>query len=230
MPKRIPLDTEVIVSTYRRLGSKQKVAAELGVSWQSVAKHLNQFAGICPECWKPKEDTSKKFCTSCRKKHSDNSKTKRERKKRHGICIMCNEPIDPTSKAHCAKHKDMAREAGYRWRKNNPQRSKYLRDKRAHRNKDGSVNRHIIFERDSHSCLICGSQERLEIHHIDEDHYNNIPENMDTLCFMCHRAITFILKASNVSSLLIYFSKRYPDLLYEAAAKEAVNGNSKTWA
>lgn len=35
-------------------------------------------------------------------------------------------------------------------------------------------------------CSNCGVNENLGIHHIDGDHYNNTPENLDVLCVSCH--------------------------------------------
>lgn len=37
------------------------------------------------------------------------------------------------------------------------------------------------------SCNRCGSTENLVVHHIDENRYNNIDENLETLCRRCHQ-------------------------------------------
>lgn len=36
-------------------------------------------------------------------------------------------------------------------------------------------------------CETCGSVRALHVHHIDEDHTNNAPSNLRTLCASCHR-------------------------------------------
>ena len=36
-------------------------------------------------------------------------------------------------------------------------------------------------------CEECGTKESLEIHHIDRDRSNNSYENLELLCFDCHR-------------------------------------------
>lgn len=37
------------------------------------------------------------------------------------------------------------------------------------------------------SCSVCGVQGRLHVHHLDWDHFNNAPSNLQTLCPSCHR-------------------------------------------
>ena len=210
MPKRTVADTDKIVEAYKRLGSKQKVRKELGLSWGTVAKHLNQFANICPRCWRPNDSPGKRFCSLCRKSIAKARAEKRDERRKIGLCICCNNPIEPPSVAFCSRHRQMANDAGKRWRLNNPKLNRIYHLKRKHRSGDGSVNSHTIYTRDGFACVICGSGLRLEVHHIDRNHSNNILENMDTLCFHCHRAITFILNSPNIPSLLKYFSNRYP--------------------
>lgn len=36
------------------------------------------------------------------------------------------------------------------------------------------------------SCADCGKQEKLDVHHIDENPLNNAPENLVSLCRSCH--------------------------------------------
>jgi hypothetical protein len=46
-----------------------------------------------------------------------------------------------------------------------------------------------ILLRDGLICTECGNVERtLGIHHIDYDKTNNDPDNLETLCWPCHRA------------------------------------------
>lgn len=37
------------------------------------------------------------------------------------------------------------------------------------------------------ACEVCGKTGRLHVHHKDEDHTNNDPSNLKTLCPSCHR-------------------------------------------
>ena len=36
-------------------------------------------------------------------------------------------------------------------------------------------------------CERCGSTKFLVVHHRDHNHYNNVPENFETLCKRCHQ-------------------------------------------
>jgi 5-methylcytosine-specific restriction endonuclease McrA len=38
-------------------------------------------------------------------------------------------------------------------------------------------------------CTLCGSKEKLLIHHIDFDHYNNAADNLQVLCLRCHSSV-----------------------------------------
>lgn len=39
-------------------------------------------------------------------------------------------------------------------------------------------------------CAKCNSKEMLGIHHINDDHFDNRPENLQVLCNRCHISIT----------------------------------------
>mgnify|MGYP002661432851 FL=1 len=45
-----------------------------------------------------------------------------------------------------------------------------------------------ILSRDRHTCVYCGfaSEKYQDVHHLDGDHDNNIPENLVTACMFCH--------------------------------------------
>ena len=38
-------------------------------------------------------------------------------------------------------------------------------------------------------CVNCDSRQNLGIHHKDDDHYNNVPENLEVLCVSCHLSL-----------------------------------------
>ena len=46
--------------------------------------------------------------------------------------------------------------------------------------------RNHILERDNHICTICGSSQKLVIHHKDKNPLNNQDENLITVCNICH--------------------------------------------
>ena len=48
--------------------------------------------------------------------------------------------------------------------------------------------REQILSRDRHTCVYCGfaSEKYQDVHHLDSDHDNNIPENLVTSCMFCH--------------------------------------------
>jgi len=46
-------------------------------------------------------------------------------------------------------------------------------------------------------CEACEGSNRLEAHHIDQDRENNIKENIQTLCYLCHHFWHIIGKTQN---------------------------------
>jgi len=46
--------------------------------------------------------------------------------------------------------------------------------------------RRLVFRRDGDICKICGTQERLIIHHWDKNRKNNTFSNLITFCERCH--------------------------------------------
>lgn len=57
-----------------------------------------------------------------------------------------------------------------------------------HYDEEFSNTRQSILERDRFTCHYCGLQSRKwqEIHHIDDNHANNTPKNLVTVCVLCH--------------------------------------------
>lgn len=66
--------------------------------------------------------------------------------------------------------------------------------------------RNQILERDQHTCQFCGFKfdEFQEIHHIDDDHGNNVPENLITTCNLCHAVHHLGMTAVRNSGFIAY--------------------------
>lgn len=64
----------------------------------------------------------------------------------------------------------------------------------AHYGTSETYYRATAFRNYEKKCEHCGydqHEQGLEVHHIDENHNNNIPENLIVLCATCHRLLTF---------------------------------------
>lgn len=63
-----------------------------------------------------------------------------------------------------------------------------------------------IVERDGFKCIKCGSEEKLQVHHIKS--FRNYPHllkneaNVETLCFKCHKQTENYAGKSRISSLV----------------------------
>ena len=59
----------------------------------------------------------------------------------------------------------------------------------------------VVLSRDRYTCQGCGLQTRgvdgksgyFEVHHVDDDHHNNHPDNLATVCPFCHSTKHFAL-------------------------------------
>jgi 5-methylcytosine-specific restriction endonuclease McrA len=49
--------------------------------------------------------------------------------------------------------------------------------------------RNAVLERDGSTCTVCGGEQDLHIHHIDHNPTNDDPENLITLCGICHARV-----------------------------------------
>lgn len=47
--------------------------------------------------------------------------------------------------------------------------------------------RRICFDNHEHKCVICGEHNLVEVHHLDGNHENNVPENLIPLCSTHHQ-------------------------------------------
>lgn len=88
----------------------------------------------------------------------------------------------------CHSYTDLAKRLGYTADSNGIRKAKkFIRDN--HLNNDhfsaakGKTNyRKLCFEAHAHACIICGEDKIVEVHHYDEDHFNNALENLIPLC------------------------------------------------
>lgn len=55
--------------------------------------------------------------------------------------------------------------------------------------KGGASRRQYRDEIEKVECAKCGARENLSIHHINLDHYDNRPENLQVLCVSCHMSL-----------------------------------------
>lgn len=88
------------------------------------------------------------------------------------------------------KNKNRVKNNLKKWRTKNPDIVKKQLAMQANKNRFGG-NRLIALERDNYTCQLCGSEEKLIVHHIDEtgrgsEIHNNELNNLITLCRYCH--------------------------------------------
>jgi len=94
-------------------------------------------------------------------------------------------------------------------------------------------NRKKVIERDENKCQCCGvsgdntTTNKLSVHHIDTDKFNNRVSNLITLCVQCHKSLhgkysNFDLRHNNIYKLFstdIHFGEFGKNLLYGTAKK-----------
>ncbi len=63
-----------------------------------------------------------------------------------------------------------------------------------------------ILKRDNHTCKFCDFQAKKfqEVHHIDDNHHNNSPENLVTTCALCHSCFHIGFAGQNSAGTIIY--------------------------
>lgn len=88
------------------------------------------------------------------------------------------------------KHIDKRKKTTNKWYLNNKEYINEL-NKKARDIKEFGGNRSKVLERDNYQCQICGSKDKLVIHHIDKTgrgakEHNNSLYNLITLCRKCH--------------------------------------------
>jgi intracellular multiplication protein IcmJ len=66
--------------------------------------------------------------------------------------------------------------------------------------------RESIIARDKNACQFCGfrASKGLEVHHLDDDHHNNDPANLLTICNLCHQVFHLGLAGARGAGFLSY--------------------------
>ena len=64
-----------------------------------------------------------------------------------------------------------------------------IRGERHYLWKGGAERRPYRKVRAKDMCARCGDRERLALHHVDLDHYNDDPANLQVLCVSCHSSV-----------------------------------------
>lgn len=152
-----------------------------------------------------------KVCSVCGIE-KDLSEFNKQKAGKHGVRANCRECQNKSNREYKQteqaielrrewKRSDKGRECNKRYRDNNAEKiSEYTRSEHYKINHRKSVdsqrfggNRIKVLERDSYKCVICGSTELIQVHHIDEtgrnkpkEQQNNDMENLITLCAKCH--------------------------------------------
>lgn len=124
---------------------------------------------------------SKRKCKRCKKSFSDGT--------RRQYCPTCW-PINRKEILERAHRKETYKRGGIpyvgkggaQWRDDNHQ---WKGGVRAYRD--------MTFFEEGEGCSRCGSKKNVVAHHIDNDRYNNKPENLVPLCSACHGDIHVIM-------------------------------------
>ncbi len=98
-----------------------------------------------------------------------------------------------------ARHRAEVIARSAKWNKTNRDKRKVISQKDNDKRKDVKIKWHrdryfgglyeVVMERDNHQCTNCGTEEKIMIHHIDQDKRNNTLENLIVLCISCHPKI-----------------------------------------
>lgn len=71
-----------------------------------------------------------------------------------------------------------------------------------------------IIKRDKYTCKACGFQSRrfMEVHHRDHNHNNNAPENLATICPLCHMSMHMGRAGAQGEAVLIWLDPTHQAL------------------
>lgn len=175
------------------VGEKFEVVSEYQGRNKPVTLHCNihniDFT-VTAECFMRGKNDIRANCPKC----SDEERYGKDRA--YVTCAYCGKEFHiPKSRLNksksglyfcCREHKDAAQ------RIDSGKDFEIMRPK--HYEADYSTNyRQTAFRLYPHKCCVCGWDEDeriLEVHHKDENHDNNNPDNLCIVCPICHRKLT----------------------------------------
>jgi len=64
----------------------------------------------------------------------------------------------------------------------------------------------IVHERDQGQCVLCGKTERLDVHHVDGNLFNDAIANLVSLCHRCHMQVEFASDQATSEQLAAYMA------------------------
>jgi endogenous inhibitor of DNA gyrase (YacG/DUF329 family) len=153
-------------------------------------KKWGEYNKNCPICGKRKPNLAAKYCgPTC-------VETARQTRKEEHLpsrpCEVCGKTFRPQTTTQpgrfCSKpcknlahSREMAGAYNPAWREG-------ADAKRAAYAKEIIALRPVVRERDGNKCVVCETQHKLQMHHIDLDASNQDMANLVTLCKTCHEA------------------------------------------
>jgi len=183
----------------------------------------------CLNCGKTIElMPNRKYCEDCRQTEYKKRKKVYYATNRKHILARCSEyrkknkkHINEWHKEYYDRNKKRLLLEAKEWHEKNKDKAK--RAVRKHHNlKNFGGNRERALERDKYTCQICGSGNKLMVHHIDEKSYhnsnnpNNKLSNLITLCQPCHNSVHAARKYEKMKTENInYNHKLFCRLAYE---------------
>lgn len=218
MPKRTPIDPQLVLETFERLNNGTAVARELGVHRNTVYQILRRFRGKCRMCTNDIKE-GEICCETCLARQRNYQRKRRMSRIETGICVACYEPVSPPSTEYCEVHRLSHMDANKRLYA----RKRFVHGKlptaeqreRNVREKYGESGLAVWRESGGkcHICAVSYEDKAIHIHHIDSDDKNHAEENLVCLCFHCHMLTERLLQHHCLADLLVWFNHTYPDHL-----------------
>lgn len=222
MPKRIPVDLEVVRLAYEETRNATLAAEKLGIHRNTVYQVLRRFRGKCRDC-SADIQVGEIYCPACKTLHAERTKRKRAAAKRAGICVVCTKQRSPISRLYCEECRVKGLETAqknYYERKStrgtpNPGKSSETRrivDIRSNYGEDAVR----LWQETGAQCQVCdrnNDEISIQIHHIDCNEKNHVYENLICLCFDCHQAVHKVLRLRKPKALLKWMKSAYAGTL-----------------
>lgn len=120
-----------------------------------------------------------------------------------GVCVLCE--VNPQKKISGKdKYKAICSSCDKKLYQKTPRKKRKSRVERKR-----TTSRYTVKYVKLKNCRMCGFESehlfQFDVDHIDGDHSNNHPDNLQTLCANCHRLKTFLNKEG------IYKNKKAPE-------------------